>query len=140
MVDSIKGLFRHFLSPSEMALLGKFRFERRISRYHRRGLRLIREKNLGRPKRLNLGSGAIVKAGYLNVDLLPGGDLTLDLRRGLPFDSDCCERIVSEHFFEHLDYPDMVGTVLRECLRVLQPGGELRISVPDTRWPPAGLR
>jgi predicted SAM-dependent methyltransferase len=83
----------------------------------------------------NLGSGTFVKTGYLNVDLFPGGDLTLDLRRGLPFESNCCERIISEHFFEHLEYPDVVGHLLQECCRVLKPGGELRISVPDTEWP-----
>ena len=29
--------------------------------------------------------------------MFPGGDLTLDLRRGLPFESNCCEEIFSEH-------------------------------------------
>ena len=75
------------------------------------------------------------RGGYLNVDLFPGADLTLDLRRGLPFESNCCEMIFSEHFFEHIDYPEPVGHLLRECLRVLRPGGVLRLSVPDTEWP-----
>jgi predicted SAM-dependent methyltransferase len=43
--------------------------------------------------------------------------------------------IFSEHFFEHIDYPEPVCYLLRECLRVLRPGSVLRLSVPDTEWP-----
>ena len=75
------------------------------------------------------------KDGFLNVDLFPGGDITLDLRRGLPFDSDCCKLIFSEHCFEHFDYPEPISFLLGECLRVLRPAGELRFSVPGTEWP-----
>jgi predicted SAM-dependent methyltransferase len=88
-----------------------------------------------RPTRINMGCGSYLKAGFLNIDLFPGGDLTLDLRRGLPFESDCCEMIFSEHFLEHLDYPSPADRLLRDCLRVLRPGGTLRLSVPDTEWP-----
>jgi predicted SAM-dependent methyltransferase len=109
--------------------------ELRISHYHRKGVRLIRRRSLSKPSKINLGSGSFCKRGYLNVDLFPGGDLTLDLRRGLPFESDCCEMIFSEHFFEHIEYPEPVCFLLRECLRVLRPGGALRFSVPDTEWP-----
>jgi predicted SAM-dependent methyltransferase len=63
------------------------------------------------------------------------GDLTLDLRRGLPFEANCCELIFSEHCLEHFDYPEPVLTLLRDCLRVLKPGGTLQFSVPDTEWP-----
>jgi predicted SAM-dependent methyltransferase len=88
-----------------------------------------------RPTKLNLGCGSHQKTGYLNVDLFPGGDLTLDLRRPLPFESDCCETIFSEHFFEHVDYPRPAYDLLLECLRVLRPGGLIHLSVPDTEWP-----
>ena len=69
------------------------------------------------------------------MDLYPGGDVTLVLRLGLPFESDCCDLIFSEHFFEHVDYPEPITRLITDCLRVLRPGGELRFSVPDTSWP-----
>ena len=109
--------------------------ERAIASDHRSGLRQIRRQSLWRPARLNLGSGQHRKDGFLNVDLSPGGDITLDLRLGLPFESDCCELIFSEHCFEHFDYPEPISLLFRECLRVLGTGGELRFSVPDTQWP-----
>jgi len=123
------------LSSGEKSAIHHLVTELRISHYHRKGVRRIRRRSLSMPRKINLGSGSVCKRGYLNVDLFPGGDLTLDLRRGLPFESDCCEMIFSEHFFEHLEYPEPVCFLLRECLRVLRPGGVLRFSVPDTEWP-----
>jgi predicted SAM-dependent methyltransferase len=109
--------------------------ERRISRNHRRGMKAVRSKGLTRPRRMNLGCGEILKEGFLNVDMIPTGDVTVDLRRYLPFDTDCCDLIFSEHCFEHFDYPGQISGLLRECLRILRPGGELRLSIPDTEWP-----
>jgi predicted SAM-dependent methyltransferase len=126
---------RSLLSPGERGALRALMDERAISAHHRRGLREIRRRPQSRPEKLNLGSGRFPKKGYLNVDLLPGGDLTLDLRRGLPFESSCCELIFSEHCFEHFDYPEPIGHVFRECLRVLKPHGILQFSVPDSEWP-----
>lgn len=130
----LKAIARRLLSPGEQAALKALLNERIISGYHRAGLRQVRKQCLTRPARLNLGSGRHRKPGFLNVDLFPGGDLTLDLRRGLPFDSDCCELIFSEHFFEHIDYPGDITFLLVECLRVIRPGGALRFSIPDTQW------
>lgn len=126
---------RRFFSSGERQAIEALRLELRLSRLHRQGLRRIRQASWWRPARINLGSGTHVKEGFLNVDLLPGGDLTLDLRRGLPFESGCCEMILSEHFFEHIEYPEPAVSLFRECHRVLRPGGVLRFSVPDTQWP-----
>ncbi|MCE0498376.1 MAG: methyltransferase domain-containing protein [Methylacidiphilales bacterium] len=135
LVNRILSKGDRILSKGELAALRSLLREFYISHLHRRGLREIRRRSLSRPARINLGSGTFRKDGFLNVDMFPGGDLTLDLRRDLPFDSDCCELIFSEHFFEHLDYPDAATALFRECLRILKPGGLLRLSVPDTEWP-----
>jgi predicted SAM-dependent methyltransferase len=123
------------LSPGEIDALRTLFNERAIASYHRAGLRQIRRESLERPARLNLGCGAFPKEGFLNIDSFPGGDLTVDLRLGLPFESDCCDLIFSEHCLEHIEYPEPVSFLFRECLRVLKPGGVLRFSVPDAEWP-----
>jgi predicted SAM-dependent methyltransferase len=38
--------------------------------------------------------------------------------------------IFTEHTLEHLSYQEVAG-VLTECLRILKPGGRIRIIVPD---------
>jgi predicted SAM-dependent methyltransferase len=135
MKQYLKSMARRLLSPGELEAMQTLLMERSIAAYHRSGLRKIRKQGLVRPARLNLGSGTHRKPGFLNVDALPGGDITLDLRRGLPFESECCDLIFSEHCFEHFDYPEPIFSLFRECLRVLRSGGELWLSVPDTEWP-----
>jgi predicted SAM-dependent methyltransferase len=135
MKNAIKRAVAALFSSGEYLALSNLYTEFRISHFHRIGLRRIRRMSWSRPPKINLGSGEFLKDGYLNIDLFPGGDLTLDLRRPLPFESDSCEIIFSEHFFEHIDYPNPAMELARECFRVLRPNGQFRLSVPDTEWP-----
>jgi predicted SAM-dependent methyltransferase len=135
MNKRFNSLMRRLLSQGEFSAWLCLRSEFLISLYHREGLRHIRRGLWLRPAKINLGSGSCRKEGFLNVDMFPGGDLTLDLRRKLPFESGCCEIIFSEHCIEHIDYPETATDLFRECLRILKPGGTLRLSVPDTAWP-----
>jgi len=48
----------------------------------------------------------------------------------LDFEDCTFDLIVSEHFFEHLHLPDALA-LLRECQRILRPGGVIRTCVPD---------
>ncbi len=82
---------------------------------------------------VNIGSGATGKPGWVNVDLFaaPGVNCVYDCRRSLPFANNSVQGIFTEHFFEHIDYVEEVPDFLAECYRVLQPGGVLRIIVPD---------
>jgi predicted SAM-dependent methyltransferase len=70
--------------------------------------------------------------GWINVDQARGLEVQVvwDLRRGLPFRSDSCAAIFSEHLIEHVSKAD-AQNLLRECYRALQPGGVLRLSTPD---------
>lgn len=54
----------------------------------------------------------------------------LDLTRRFPFPDASLDAIYSSHVFEHL-HSDVLEHCLRECRRVLRPGGILRIAVPD---------
>jgi predicted SAM-dependent methyltransferase len=94
---------------------------------------------------LHLGCGNHLKDGWLNLDLNLNGTapelppqrlpqtrfILYDLRSGtLPLDDDSCELIYSSHFFEHLAYDDG-ERLMRDCHRVLQPGGTFRAALPD---------
>lgn len=81
--------------------------------------------------KLNLGCGRFPLPGWFNTDLRPrSGIYYLDARRHLPFKNQAVDYIYSEHFLEHL-HLDEGRHLLKECRRVLRPGGVLRISTPD---------
>lgn len=85
--------------------------------------------------KLNIGCGANLKEGWINIDLSPEADLQLDVREPLPFPDGSATLIYSEHFLEHLEYPDEAINFLRESFRVLSAGGLFSVGVPDTEWP-----
>ena len=99
-------------------------------RVHRREARKASFVRL--PCRLHLGCGSNRKSGWVNVDLDQNADLRLDLRERLPFPDNCVSLIYSEHFLEHLSLQDG-AQLLRECLRVLVPGGRMSVGVPNAR-------
>jgi SAM-dependent methyltransferase len=55
---------------------------------------------------------------------------THDIRKPLKFENESAAAILAEHVIEHVPFLQGLG-FLRECLRVLQPGGVLRIGFPD---------
>jgi ubiquinone/menaquinone biosynthesis C-methylase UbiE len=58
--------------------------------------------------------------------------LVHDLRKPLPFKDNDLTAIYASHVLEHL-YLTEAKNLLRECYRVLAPGGILRVVVPDLR-------
>ena len=83
-------------------------------------------------KKLHLGCGENLLSGWFNTDLHPTGPsvATLDVTKPFPFPSSSLEEIFSEHMIEHIPYVDAID-MLKECYRVLQPGGKIRISTPN---------
>jgi SAM-dependent methyltransferase len=53
-----------------------------------------------------------------------------DLTRPLPFEAGSVDAVYSSHFLEHI-YLSEAQAILRECHRVLRPGGVLRLALPD---------
>jgi predicted SAM-dependent methyltransferase len=100
--------------------------------------------------KINIGCGLSGVPGWVNVDnsptiliyrvpLLrrlmrvpawPSDVRRLDVRKGLPFPDASVRCIYSSHTFEHFTYDESVA-VSKECFRVLQPDGWIRIAVPD---------
>jgi len=81
------------------------------------------------PLKLNLGCGTHILPGWINIDsaALPGVNLVHDLNvLPLPYADASVDEIFAENIFEHLDYIPL----LRECHRLLIPGGRLRLEVP----------
>jgi predicted SAM-dependent methyltransferase len=80
---------------------------------------------------LHLGCGGEHKAGWINIDLLGDPvDVAWNLANPLPFDDGSVAAVFHEHLLEHL--PLQAGdSFMRECFRVLRPGGILRVGVPD---------
>src|SRR5215470_17511906 len=126
----IRGALKGWLGPYTCRALRQAVAEFRLHRLHLRSTRLVRQ--LCNPSRLHLGCGEVIRAGWINVDLFePQADLQLDLREPFPFPKDTVSLVYSEHFLEHLDYPREVDHLLKESLRVLTPGGQFSVGVPD---------
>lgn len=109
----------------------QFAAEMVILKHHRRGLIEARKYRERRGMAMHLGSGDKIKEGWVNIDLNPTADLTLDLREPLPFPDNTFRIIYSEHLLEHFDYPRDITNLLSECYRVLEPGGIHSFGVPD---------
>ena len=86
-------------------------------------------EKLARPMvRLNIGAGDKRIPGYTDIDIKTGTDA-----RHLPYADGSVDEVYASHILEHFDYDNGVGEALREWVRVLRPGGMLRISVPDVQ-------
>ncbi len=55
---------------------------------------------------------------------------THDIRKRLRFENDSVAAILAEHVIEHVPFLQAMG-FFKECLRVLKPGGVLRVAFPD---------
>lgn len=81
-------------------------------------------------RQLNLGCNTDYREGWCNVDVNETvyADVHCDLEDvPWPFEADQCQRVLASHVFEHLDD---IEAVLRECARVLRPGGVLTVRHP----------
>ncbi|HXY94149.1 MAG TPA: methyltransferase domain-containing protein [Acidimicrobiia bacterium] len=83
-------------------------------------------------RKLQLGSGPKLLEGWLNTDcsLVFPANFFLDVTKRFPFPDATFDYVFTEHLIEHLDY-SQGRAMLRECFRVLVPGGRIRVSCPD---------
>ena len=88
-------------------------------------------KKDGQGKKLNLGCGNKPVPGYVNVDLFKGPIVdeifSLD---DIPYTDGTISAIHSEHALEHLPFK-RAENAIKEWFRVLAPGGELLLKIPD---------
>jgi predicted SAM-dependent methyltransferase len=83
-------------------------------------------------KLLNLGCGARYHPEWVNVDFTSTGPdvIACNLNAGLPFDKDSFDVVYHSHLLEHFPKRHAL-TFMKECSRVLKPGGIVRVVVPD---------
>lgn len=81
--------------------------------------------------KLNLGSGRFLHEGYTNID---GenyeGVVVMDIRE-LPYEDESVEEVYSKDVLEHFGWREWRG-VLAEWVRVIEPGGVIKLRFPDT--------
>jgi SAM-dependent methyltransferase len=85
--------------------------------------------------RVEIGAGEKPHPDYdLHVDLLalPDIEVRCAIDR-LPFASESLDALRANHVLEHQSY-ELVPETLREWARVLRPGAEIDIGVPDARF------
>lgn len=79
--------------------------------------------------RLNLGCGADIKEGWINLDgtAYPGVQVVHNLEvLPLPFDDDFFDEILCQDVLEHIEYVPL----MKELYRILKPGACVYIRVP----------
>ncbi len=83
---------------------------------------------------INLGSGHWKFPGWVNVDLdlESQPDVCVDLSGGLPFRDACADFMHTEDFIDQLQL-EHAASFLRECHRILKPGGVIRVLTPDVK-------
>jgi predicted SAM-dependent methyltransferase len=98
---------------------------------HRQIRRYFRNNQV---KKLQLGTSNSPIVGWLNTDIVPTSRQVayLDATSRFPFKDNTVDYIFSEHMIEHIEYESALA-MLRECCRVLKPGGKIRMSTPDLR-------
>jgi len=79
--------------------------------------------------KLHLGCGTHRLDSWINIDFHPA-QLAMDVRWGLPFPDASVAFAFMAHTLEHFYYQEALQ-IAKDIRRVLQPGGVLRVVVPD---------
>lgn len=83
-------------------------------------------------RKLQIGAQANSIAGWLNVDISPKERSVcfMDATVTFPFADSSFDYVFSEHMIEHISFDEAVFMV-KECYRILRPGGKIRIATPN---------
>lgn len=95
--------------------------------------RLIKHyMNSHQMRMLQVGAGRNILGNWLNTDQYPVSRrvIFMDATKPFPLENSTFDFVFSEHQIEHLTYNEGLS-MLRECYRVLKPGGRIRIATPD---------
>jgi predicted SAM-dependent methyltransferase len=100
-----------------------------------RGSKIRDYLNTHSVRKLQIGALGNLLDGWLNSDLDPAGlnVVYLDATRPFPLPDSSIDYIFTEHQIEHIEY-EQSQFMLRECFRILKPGGRIRIATPNLEF------
>lgn len=83
-------------------------------------------------RKLQIGTGENPFSGWLNTDVVirARGVVPLDAKKRFTFSDRSFQYIFTEHQIEQLSYLE-AQAMLKECCRILTPGGKIRIATPS---------
>jgi predicted SAM-dependent methyltransferase len=119
------------LALAEVLILGILECRKRIWLIRRS--ELINQYLRNHPiKKLQLGTYNNVLEGWLNLDVYPRSSkcVFLDATQPFPLKDNTFDYIFSEHMIENISYEEGLS-MLKECFRILKPGGKIRITTPN---------
>jgi len=81
---------------------------------------------------INLGCGSRFHPAWVNVDIVPSNPAVTacDLSKPFPFPDGSFDAVYHSNVLEHIRR-EHAHAFMRECARILKPGGILRVAVPD---------
>lgn len=88
-------------------------------------------------KKLNIGCGRDYREGWINIDISRSvrTDVLMDIRKECFHDEDgSAQLIYISGVLEQIGSNDEFLHVMRECYRVLEPGGIMQVVVPNARY------
>ena len=83
-------------------------------------------------KYLNLGCGSKLHPAWINVDMYATNEFVIacNFLDGIPFEDSYFDVVYHSHVLEHFS-PEKGLQFVKECCRVLKPGGIIRMVLPD---------
>lgn len=115
--DSLKRAAKAFMTPVQRHVTGP----------------IVRIRNRSRARRcLELGPGFKRIEGFetVNIEGGPRVDYVADVIKPLPFEDGSFDIVYASHILEHLPWY-LCQSTLRDWSRILKPGGQLEVWVPD---------
>jgi len=135
-IESAKRVVARTYVPQEFFQLVRFECYLLLIRWNNRlnPFQIAKRRRLMKLRDVNLhwGCGEKPLDGWVNVDgwKAPGVDYVMDLRCPLPLADGSVRYVFTEHVLEHVTF-EQGQAILQDFHRIMQPGGVVRIIMPD---------
>jgi len=129
----LKKIVKKYASPKLICLLQKWRqmLWTLLGKLFKNQINLRRNAKKSH-RHLEIGCGGSRLLGFETLDIIggPNVDYVCDAAKPLPFKDSTFDLIYASHVLEHISWYE-TEKVLKEWVRILKPGGQLEVWVPD---------